>query len=127
MKYANKKCCGFTLMEILIAMVIISIMALFVLPNFDSYKRHQELRKVKNDLVIIQGAMTILYKKVPSFPCESLETVEEINQILNIELSPPTGWTYTGNTFECTYDAIGTAIKGFDTCSISRGGPPDCI
>lgn len=118
---------GFTLMEIMLSLIVMSIMAAFVLPNFNTYQKRQTLRKVGNDLIAIQGAVRIYQSRNPSVPCIQY-TNDDINTFLGIRVTRPDDtWTYSAHTDRCDTYTGDASPTGLDVVfTISPTGPPVC-
>ncbi len=77
---------GFTMMEVIIVVVVITLAALFIIPNFETSIDRARARNVKIELQTIQGALKIYDAKHGGLGNLDLDGQDSINQTLGLQV-----------------------------------------
>ena len=91
---------GFTLVELIIAVVIVGILFTFALPQFAVTKERALDKEAKSILALIQAAEKIYKMEFNSYypPSGSTNVIDNINTNLKVDLSSASSWSYTLDT-----------------------------
>ena len=100
-----KKAQGFTLIEVLIAMVIVAILVNIAIPSYQSIKLRAQGAVVVGDINAIETAAFDFYARTGSFPPTAFGSVPA-----GLEESLPNGFTFSDG--ETTYGWITIDIPG---------------
>ncbi|WP_188150414.1 type IV pilin protein [Teredinibacter waterburyi] len=108
---------GFTLVELLIATVIVGIIAAFAVPSYSGYVDRSKMRSAQADLIALSVNIENAYQRLLAYP------VITASEDLAAKYS---GWRPTSENF--TYSAVSTAtaytltatgVGNFSGCTIS--------
>jgi len=109
---------GFTLMEIMIAVIILGVIGSLALPRYNNVVRQNECRQAQQNMVLIYNAVQVFkIKNLPSSFPES-PTLGDINTSLNLSILPDPNHTY--------YMPAGSALGPWDISVDRNDGSYQC-
>lgn len=92
---------GFTFIELMVVVVLVGIITAFALPSFKNAKEHAEYLKLRNNLVLIHGALQIYKARNGDYPSTAGD-LTQINTMLGLHIvdddnsytyfPPSSGW-----------------------------------
>lgn len=91
MRNENK---AFTITELIIVIVIVSIISAFAIPQYRKLMQKSEEREIYLQLISVRAAVQIYLAKTGAAQISDWNTVNEINAALNLNLDG-TGYTYS--------------------------------
>jgi len=105
---------AFTLTEVIIVTVIISIIAAFALPNYFKSVRKQYERRIITDLKSIHAANEVYHAQTKIYlpPDAAAGTLANMNQILEINVLADSKITYSCDGDGSVYTCAGTYNAG---------------
>lgn len=74
MKYHSKRDEGFTLVELVVVMVIVSVLALGLLEAYKQYSKYERIKETKNNILLIEEALKIYVQQRGRLPCAAPRT-----------------------------------------------------
>ena len=114
---------GFTLIEIIVVMAIVSILAAFAVPGYSQYIAKGKLRTVQGDLQTLALLFEQRYQRVLSFPAEALADTAALTAVFTTfaPASEATEITFSNSNPGLTeYTVVATGTSGhMKGCSIS--------
>ena len=112
---------GFTLTEVMVVMVIISLMAAFALPNYTESVRKAYERDAINHLTAIYSANQIYRAQARDFWAGPGASATDINAALNLNIvSDRLTFTYTDTAGSDTFEARATLVENSVTIFVLR-------
>lgn len=114
---------GFTLIELIIVIAIISILATIAVPTYTNYIAKEKLRTAQSDLQLLSLKLESRYQRVLSYPAAPIaNTAALINTIQNWQpASDPSVFNFsTENAQTTSYTVVATGISGsFTNCRVT--------
>ncbi|OQA56473.1 MAG: Fimbrial protein precursor [Candidatus Omnitrophica bacterium ADurb.Bin277] len=107
MRIAGKESKGFTLIEVLIVIVIISVLAALVIPRFTGHGERARAAEAVVTLGALHRAMAQYFDEVGEYP--ALNSTDDIDRELGIGITVTQGWKFS------------TAADGSVTASLGAG------
>jgi len=120
---ANKRfASGFTLVELLIAVVIAAVLAAIALPSYTDYVRRTEMRSAQADLIALATNIENEYQRLLSYP--SLTSSIDLDARYS-------GWSPTTDsnlfTFSATSISVDGAVVGYEIKATGKGSFTSCL
>jgi prepilin-type N-terminal cleavage/methylation domain-containing protein len=87
---------GFNLLELIVVLIIIGILAILAVPQFQVAKEKALDREVQANLKLIQAAEKISHMESTVYPTGSIvDTRAKINAVLFLDIPATTDWDYS--------------------------------
>jgi len=118
----GSKCRGFTLLEMMIAVLIIAIVAAIALPSYQQYIERSRARTAAADLMALATAFENRFQRQLSYAASATSTASTAataNLVVGWQPSAGDFFTYTASATASTYDLTATGSAAMSGCTIT--------
>jgi len=122
MAETGSRCRGFTLIEVMIAIVIVAILAAIALPSYQQYIERSRARTAAADLMALAAAFENRFQRQLSYAASATSTettAATANLVVGWQPSAGDFFTYTANVTASSYDLATTGSGGMSGCTIT--------
>lgn len=114
----NTKVSAFSLIELMIAVAIISILAAIAVPNYAKFTERSKIRGIQSDLAALSLSIENDYQLSLAYPTHNHDTTEKVKTAFD-------GWSPSDDSFEFT--VVSTATTYTVTATGKTGNLKDCV
>ncbi len=112
---------GFTLIEIMIVVAIVTILASIALPAYNNYINRGKLKTAQADLVALGLNIENQYQRILAYPGATIATTALIKAAY-------TGWVPASNTADFAFSTADASATTYSVVATGQsGGVKDCV